>query len=316
MIQPQAVDLRAALPSKTHPRGTEAIERLFEAEPDLAARPVAPSQAARVETRGGLSGELAGRYDGPLEFRLPLSRPTLIANFVETIDGVVAMDAGKSGGGEVSGFSPADRFVMGLLRTFADVVLVGAGTLRASDGGGWTGSRIYPSLSAEFAELRRGLGLTPTPLTLVATSSGDIDPKLPGLADPSIPVVIAGPAAAIDNLETMHLPAHVRLEPLPQARQVGDELFAVAGRLGGRLVLSEAGPHLTGKLVSAGMVDELFLTVAPQLAGRAAGVSRLSLLEGHALWPQSPRWLRLMSLRKAGDHLFMRYGFEESGDGR
>jgi riboflavin biosynthesis pyrimidine reductase len=75
--------------------------------------------------------------------------------------------------------------------------------------------------------------------------------------------------------------------------------------------VSEAGPLLFGQLVRAGLVDELFLTVSPQLAGRDAGHPRVPLVDGAALWPDAPRWARLASARSAGDHLFLRYRFED-----
>ena len=295
------------LPSRARPRGDELIELLLETGTETGA-------TASTETRGDLNDGLVRRYGGPLSIPLRPDRPTIVANFVQTIDGVVSMDAGRSGGGDVSGFSPADRFVMGLLRTLADVVLVGAGTFRASGGRGWTPARAFPAAAAEFAEQRRGLGLAPNPTTLVVTSTGELDPNHPGLQDPAAPAVIAGPDRAVERLAGAGLPAHVRLETLAADRPAGVELPALARRLGARIVLSEAGPHLAGELISAGAIDELFLTLSPQLAGRDAATHRLSLVEGTALWPASPRWLRLLSARRAGDHLLLRYRFEESGN--
>ena len=90
-----------------------------------------------------------------------------------------------------------------------------------------------------------------------------------------------------------------------------EALVGVARRLGARLIVSEAGPVLFGTLARAGLVDELFLTLAPQLAGRDPGHPRLPLVDGATFWPDSPRWARLASVRSAGDHLFLRYRFEE-----
>ena len=53
-------------------------------------------------------------------------------------------------------------------------------------------------------------------------------------------------------------------------------------------------------------LDDLFLTVAPQLVGRD-GDERLGLVEGLALDPAAARWLRLDDVRRSGDHLFLRY---------
>ncbi|HXU86095.1 MAG TPA: deaminase, partial [Verrucomicrobiae bacterium] len=73
---------------------------------------------------------LSARYGGVLEIPIRPARPTLLVNFVSTIDGVVALGSGEeAGGGVISGFSEPDRFVMALLRAVADVLLVGARTI-------------------------------------------------------------------------------------------------------------------------------------------------------------------------------------------
>jgi riboflavin biosynthesis pyrimidine reductase len=64
------------------------------------------------------------------------------SNFVESLDGVATLGSKPSAGSEISGRNPADRFLMGLLRAFADAVLVGAGTLRATPGHQWTAEHI------------------------------------------------------------------------------------------------------------------------------------------------------------------------------
>ncbi|TME87430.1 MAG: hypothetical protein E6I43_03265, partial [Chloroflexi bacterium] len=78
-----------------------------------------------------LHPELAELYDGGLA----IPEGHVYANFVSSIDGIVALEAGTApSGGIISGRNEADRFVMGLLRAFADAVLVGAGTVRAEGG--------------------------------------------------------------------------------------------------------------------------------------------------------------------------------------
>jgi riboflavin biosynthesis pyrimidine reductase len=212
----------------------------------------------------------------------------------------------------VSGHNDADRFVMGLLRSLADAVVIGAGVLRGTETGARTPAAAFSAAATDFAELRDRLGLEPTPATIVVTASGDLDPYHPAFADPNARVIVAGPAAAIDRLAA--LPAHVRLATLP-GRDVAREIVDLVGALGGRLVVSEAGPHLGSQLIAAGVLDELFLTIAPQLAGRDATSHRLGLVEGMALWPDSPRWAGLASIRRGGDHLFLRYQFGDHGNG-
>jgi riboflavin biosynthesis pyrimidine reductase len=72
------------------------------------------------------------------------------------------------------------------------------------------------------------------------------------------------------------------------------------------VVLTEAGPSMFGSLVASQLVDELFLTVSPVLAGRGA-TARLGLVEGVELVPQTRVAGRLRSVRTHGSHLFLRY---------
>ena len=77
---------------------------------------------------------------------------------------------------------------------------------------------------------------------------------------------------------------------------------------GYRSICSEAGPHVFGSLVAAGLVDELFLTVSPLLAGRSDLGQRLGLVEATELLPERRDPVRLLSVRRDGAHLFLRYG--------
>jgi riboflavin biosynthesis pyrimidine reductase len=87
-----------------------------------------------------------------------------------------------------------------------------------------------------------------------------------------------------------------------------DPVGAVAAlrERGHNLILSEGGPTLFTSFLAVGVVDELFLTVSPLLAGRA-GVPRLSLADGAELLPDVRVAGDLLSIRRHGDHLFLRY---------
>ena len=108
--------------------------------------------------------------EGLLRFELPLELHRLYggdfglperstyANFVSTIDGVVAIPALRHSNRLIGDDSEPDRFVTGLLRAFADVVLVGSGTLRGSPNARWQAQGAFPPAASSFAELRRLLG--------------------------------------------------------------------------------------------------------------------------------------------------------------
>jgi riboflavin biosynthesis pyrimidine reductase len=253
---------------------------------------------------------LKARYGGRLAIPLRTDRPTIVANFVSTLDGVVSYNTAEAaGGGEISGFFEPDRFVMGLLRGLADAVLIGAGTLRAAPDEHWTPSFVHPPSASRLAELRAALGLRSQPLTAVVTASGAIDLAHPGLADPGVRALIVTTDSGGRVLNAVGVPAHVDVRTTGAAVTPTDIVDALAAQ-GAELVLCEGGPRLFGQLLEARLVDELFLTVAPQVAGRSVDVPRLGLVEETAFDVAGAPWARLLDLRRAGDHLFTRYRYE------
>jgi riboflavin biosynthesis pyrimidine reductase len=278
------------------------LERLWES----------PDQPATDVRGGGLPPDLRERYDGELRVALRADRPTVIANFVSTIDGVVAFDTdGSSGGGEVSGFFEPDRFVMGLLRAMADVVLVGSGTVRAAPTHEWTPRRVHKRSAASFASWRRALGIpTVQPTTIVATASGDLDLAHPGLSAADVPVILATTPSGAERLRAAGPRPNATIATVGHGRRVpAPNLVALAASTGARLVLCEGGPHLIGELLAAKLLDEVFLTIAPQLAGRDEATPRLGLVQGTAFSVADAPWASLGTVRRSSDHLFLRYRF-------
>jgi riboflavin biosynthesis pyrimidine reductase len=279
------------------------LERLFERD-----------DRAGEERGGHIPPDLERTYGGGLTIALRARRPTVIANFVSTIDGVVALTAdGTTGGGEVSGFYKPDRFVMGMLRALSDVVLVGAGSVRAAPTHRWTAGHVHRPSAEAYAAWREREGIAaPEPTTMVVTRGGDLDPAHPGLADPRIPVVIVTTPDGAARLATAGFGAHVTVVADRGPDLPGVALRYATDQLGARVVLCEGGPHLFGELLEGRRIDELFLTVAPQLAGRASGTDRLALVEGHAFDRDDAPWSDLVSVSRSGDHLFLRYHVKET----
>jgi riboflavin biosynthesis pyrimidine reductase len=252
---------------------------------------------------------LRSRFPADLAIPLRSDRPTIVANFVSTLDGAVALDrAGASGGREISGGFEPDRFVMGLLRSTADAVLVGAGTVRASRTRGWSPARAYPPYASLYAAWRRELGLTfEGPASVLVTASGALDHRvLPD--DQDAPIIVATTVAGARRLAGLTDAAQVEVVPLADGPRIPmNALVGFLRRRGFELVLSEGGPNLFGELLAAGLVDEVFLTVAPQLAGRSDSRDRLALVEGVGFTPSLAPWGRLRSVMRSADHLFIRY---------
>ncbi len=267
-----------------------------------------------VQVRGGLLPPgLAEQFEGELTVELRPDRPAIVANFVSTLDGAVSLGPSEpsSGGGEISGFSEADQFMMSLLRGLADVVIVGAGTVRVGRKHIWTAQFVEPALANVLAGWRSEMGLAPQPTTIIVTASGDLDPTHAGLNDPEVPVEVATTPTGAERLGKLPLAPHV------QIRVVGDDKHVSAGGVldvvrgtGARVALCEGGPHLFGELLEARLIDGLFLTVAPQVVGRDSAARRLALVEGASFGDGRGRWANLAWVRRAGDDLFLRYHFQ------
>jgi riboflavin biosynthesis pyrimidine reductase len=242
------------------------------------------------------------------------ARPHVIGNFVTSLDGVVSLGIPGKGGGEISGFNPHDRMVMGLLRAAADAVVIGAGTLRASSPDHvWTAEYIYPPLANAYRELRAALGKSNPPLNVVVTGSGDIDLDRRLFRSGAAPSLIVTSGAGAERLQVRDrdLPPSARIEVVAEAAPLcaGAVLDAVGRTRKSELVLIEAGPRLMSDFFAERLLDELFLTLAPQVAGRDSGVERPGLVSGKLFAPDHPVWGTLVGLKRGGDHLLLRYAF-------
>ena len=234
---------------------------------------------------------------------LGFAKRVVYSNFVTSLDGVVALGSKPSAGSVISGKYPADRFLMGLLRACADAVLIGAGTLRATPGHLWTPAHVYPELGTEFLALRSALGRTTEPQLVVVTAGGELDPTHPAIVKGAIVLTTADGAKAIGH----RLPKTCEVVTVGTGKRL-DIRTAMAGLRGRGLevVLTEGGPHLVGQLIEAGLLDEVFLTVSPVIAGRSDD-KRLGMVEGVELLPGRAAWTSLSSVRRHGDYLFLRY---------
>ena len=143
-------------------------------------------------------------YGGPLGVRL--DRPRLLANFVATADGVTAFGGGSGEGAmAISLHSPADRFVMAMLRCAADCVLIGAGTLRDDPHHQWTPGTPLPELGDELAAHRLRLtGTAEPPALAVVSGSGVLPAEHPALTGPQADVLVITSPEGAGRLPSMH----------------------------------------------------------------------------------------------------------------
>ena len=260
---------------------------------------------------------LRDRYDGELSFPpAPAGRPYFIANFVSTLDGVVSFNLpGQSDGAQISGSNQEDRFIMGLLRASADAVMVGAGTLQAAGPqASWLPESVCPAAKDLYRQYRTGTLNKPTeyPLVVIVTGTGQLDLASAVFHTPQTRVLILttkqgkqrlseGGSEALASVEVKALStAGTHISP-------SAILTLLRQEAGVELLLHEAGPTLFGEFLEGGFVDELFLTVAPQIAGRGAAQPRPGLVANAQFSPATAPWWKLLSAKKAADHLFLRY---------
>ena len=228
------------------------------------------------------------------------------SNFVESIDGVVTLGSKPSAGSEISGRNQADRFLMGLLRACADAVLIGAGTLRATPGHHWTPDHVFPELAQEFGELRAALGRKAVPRLLLLTASGVVPVSHPAVVEGATVVTSSDGAAALKG----RLPDSCDVVEVGRSGAVDMKRALVEMRdRGYDVILTEGGPHVAGDLIKDGLLDEAFITISPVIAGRDREV-RLGMTQGVELLPGHGIWSRLLSARRHGDFLFLRYGLK------
>jgi riboflavin biosynthesis pyrimidine reductase len=235
-----------------------------------------------------------------------------MGNFVTTLDGVASLsDPGLPGGGPISGSNPHDRMVMGLLRAVADVVIVGAGTLRSVPRHIWTAEHIFPALAESYRRLRAALGKNAPPLNVIVTARGEIDPDLPVFRSGDVKTIVVTTPAGADSIRERGFPGSVGIEEVSGAAGIGArEVLSAIGRvLHGELFLVEGGPRLMGDFFAEKRLDELFLTLAPQVAGRDGAVERPGFVAGKRFAPDRPLWGTLAGAKRGGSHLFLRYAF-------
>jgi riboflavin biosynthesis pyrimidine reductase len=223
-----------------------------------------------------------------LESGAGTGRPYTLVNFVASADGRAAFE-GRSGplGDE------GDKVVFHALRERVDAVLAGTGTLEAERYGRILGR-------PQRRERRIAAGRSAEPLACVISRSGRIPLDAPLFAEPEARVALFAPAPP--DLTQVAATVHFHtLDPL-SPRPLSHAMAVLRTEHDVRSLLCEGGPTLFASLLAEGLVDELFLTIAPLLAGGASGPA---VTAGPPL-PELAR-LRIRWLLERGNSLFLRY---------
>ncbi|QBJ98296.1 pyrimidine reductase family protein [Rhodococcus sp. ABRD24] len=188
-----------------------------------------------------------------------LDSPWVRVNFVSSIDGAVTADGASAGLG-----TPADKRLFAVLRELADVIVVGAGTVRAENYGGARTDGV-------MAARRTRAGLSAIPPIAVVTASAALDPESRLFTDTEVPpLVLTSAAADRDRLARLR-EAGADIDIVAEHTVTGPAILAALAVRGLRRILCEGGPGLFGTLLRDGTVDELCLTTSPQLLAGGAG---------------------------------------------
>lgn len=275
----------------------------------------------KERAESALSPELREMYDGDLRFRASsAARPYVLANFVSTLDGVASYQIkGKSGGSEISDSNPADRFIMGLLRASVDAVMVGAGTLQAVSANSlWTPEFVYPDAKRLYAEYRIGALHKPEyPLLVIVSGSGQLQLERAIFRTPAMRTVVITTSAGRDELTRRGAAMLSSVEVRALNSKSGNSssgsidplaiLELLQAEFGVKTLLHEGGPKLFGQFLAAEAVDELFLTLSPQIAGRSGDSARPAIVQGVGFVPDSAPRLQMLSAKANAAFLYLRY---------
>jgi riboflavin-specific deaminase-like protein len=230
-----------------------------------------------------------------LEERAREDRPYVIANMVATVDGRATL-AGRT----KSISSEADRTLFHVLREQVDAVMAGTATIAIE--------RYGPIVrDPERRERRLERGLAPVPLAVTATRSLELPVQAPLFQDAESRIVVL----TSSEREVPPASAQIMVERLSGSEPDLDlvrSMDVLRRTHGVRTLLLEGGPTLLGAMLDAGVVDELFLSVAPLIVGRGAEVA---IVEGAAL-PQ-PLELDVLSLLEDRGSFFFRYAIGARG---
>ncbi len=216
------------------------------------------------------------------------SRPWLRVNFVSSLDGAATKD-GLSGGLSTE----PDKRGFALLRRLCDVVVVGAGTVRAEG---------YGAMRLDAAQLswRRDHGITEQPVFAIVTSRLDLDPASTVFTEaPVRPIVITSESAPSDRRQAL-----ARVAEVVSCGDTAVEPSLLVEALAQRGLMQlhcEGGPHLFGSMIASGAVDELCLTLSPSLVGGTG--PRISANTASVI----PETMELAQVLESGGTLLLRY---------
>lgn len=262
------------------------------------------------------------RFAGNLGFpEPPADRPWVFSNFVQSLDGLVSF-GGTRPGGEWIARSRHDRWMMDLLRAHADALICGSRSLiLEARYGRLPGGPVFRIVDPELLRLREKVLGRGKQINIVVTGSGDLRTDDYRLFHSEH--VDAWIATTPEGRPRLGDTGKIRVLVSGSGNRVNwhDLLGNLRREHGVQYLLCEGGPHLYGEMARGGVVDEKFLTVAPQEIGagfpnqmdaaealaNTGMITRPTSFTGPGFTIETARWYQWISSRRSGHHEFSRY---------
>lgn len=218
---------------------------------------------------------------------------------VSTVDGKVTLGGSAGGIG-----SHTDRYLMRRIRSLVDAVMIAAGTLRAEI--------CDPRVDPPFAQERQARGLAQQPLAVGVSASLNLEPTNRFLVNGrERSLLLTSDSAPAEQQRRLNPYATILAQAGPTV-DLSAALRTLHDEYGVRHLLCEGGPSLNQQLLDANLIDEVFWTLAPKLAG---GTGR-TMVQGPDRTVRITARMELLTLFQEQSELFARYCLLRDSDGR
>ena len=247
-------------------------------------------------------------YAGDWQIPATNGRPYIFTNFAQSRDGRISFaEPGIATGGDVTSFNAHDRWLMGMLRARADAILMGDVTVTMEPEYVFCAESISPNDAAAFTALREAEGRPLLPLIVILSLTGRINWSEPCFQDARSHVLLATTTDGATNVGDCQGAATVEVMALGEESVDLQRLVKLLhDAYHVRTLLCEGGSRVMAGLLDEGLIDEEFVTLCPTFIGRTPTRYRPSYTEGVAWGPDDAPYSKPVSLRRAGDLLYMR----------
>lgn len=235
-------------------------------------------------------------------------RPYIYSDFAISRDGrITYREEGYIGGSDITQSNRADLWFMAFLRTRADAIMNGYGTVSLDYDQTWVAEDLFPDEAVSFKELRQFFGHTKPPILVILSHDGRIDFEGIALQNPNFHAVLVTSDEGAAYARNFKVPAKLDVHGMgsngADLQRTVDMLYSDYGV---RNLLTEGGSTVQAGLLQAGLLDEEFVTWCPSFVGQTEQKRRPSYTEGVAFHPTNTPYSKPICLQRSGDLLYLR----------